>query len=95
MMIFAQDKTTLVNSDRMSVFNVEPCQVFNNESNEFVEDKDGKYSVTVRDNLSSGWVTLGTYENEDIAKNVLNDICDEIIYEKNKRKRCTELYEMP
>ena len=71
------------------------CQVFNNESNEFVESKDGKYSVTVRDNLSSGWVTLGTYENEDIAKNVLNDICDEIIYEKNKRKRCMELYEMP
>lgn len=95
MMIFTQDKTTLVNSDRMSVFNVEPCQVFNNKSNEFVESKDGKYSVTVRDNLSSGWVTLGTYENEDIAKNVLNDICDEIIYEKNKRKRCTELYEMP
>ena len=95
MMIFTQDKTTLVNSDRMSVFNVEPCQVFNNESNEFVNDKDGKYSITVRDNLSSGWVTLGTYENEDIAKNVLNDICDEIIYEKNKRKRCTELYEMP
>lgn len=95
MMIFTQDKTTLVNSDMMSVFNVEPCQVFNNESNEFVNDKDGKYSVTVRDNLSSGWVTLGTYENEDIAKNVLNDICDEIIYEKNKRKRCTELYEMP
>lgn len=96
MMIFSQDKTTLINTDRMSVFNVEPYRLYDSEKEEFVDSKNGEYTITARDSLAGGgWVILGIYENKKDAQDILDELCDNILYEKNKRKRCVVDYEMP
>ena len=78
MMIFSQDKTTLINTDRMSVFNVEPYRLYDSEKEEFVDSKNGEYTITARDSLAGGgWVTLGIYENKNclLYTSIIRDKC--------------------